>query len=86
MDIFLQSTKPSPKTPTGRIVTADSCFVSGRDKGLMYLALDCRVMVRGLSLCSPVHGILQARILEWAAIPCPGDLPDPGIEPRSAAL
>lgn len=51
MDIFLQSTKPSPKTPTGRIVTADSCFVSGRDKGLMYLALDCRVMVRGLSLC-----------------------------------
>ena len=30
---------------------------------------------------SSVHGILQARILEWAAIPPPGDLPDPGIEP-----
>ena len=34
--------------------------------------------------CSPpgslVHGILQARILEWVAIPPPGDLPDPGIE------
>ena len=27
-----------------------------------------------------VHGILQARILEWVAIPSPGDLPDPGIE------
>ena len=27
-----------------------------------------------------VHGILQARILEWAAIPSPGYLPDPGIE------
>ena len=28
-----------------------------------------------------VHGILQARILEWVAFPTPGDLPDPGIEP-----
>ena len=37
--------------------------------------------------CSPpgssVHGILQARILEWVAVPPPGGLPDPGIEPRS---
>ena len=32
---------------------------------------------------SSVHGILQARILEWAATPPPGDLPDPGIEPAS---
>ena len=29
---------------------------------------------------SLVHGILQARILKWVAIPSPGDLPDPGIE------
>ena len=44
--------------------------------------------------CSPqgssVHGIFQARILEWVAIPTPGDLPgdlpDPGIEPGSPAL
>ena len=33
-----------------------------------------------------VHGILQARILEWVAIPSPGDLPNPGIKPRSPAL
>ena len=33
-----------------------------------------------------VHGISQARILEWVAIPSPGDLPDPGVEPRSRAL
>ena len=37
--------------------------------------------------CSPpgssVHGILQARILEWIACPPPGDLPDPGIKPAS---
>ena len=32
---------------------------------------------------SSVHGILQARILKWVAIPTPGDLPDPGIEPKS---
>ena len=40
--------------------------------------------------CSPpgsfVHGVLQARMLEW--VPClpPGDLPNPGIKPRSPAL
>ena len=30
-------------------------------------------------------GILQARILEWIAMPS-GDLPNPGIEPRSPTL
>ena len=35
---------------------------------------------------SSVHGILQARILEWVAFPSPGDLPDPGIEPKSPSL
>ena len=40
--------------------------------------------------CSPpgsaVHGILQARILEWVALSSPpGNLPNPGIEPRSPA-
>ena len=48
-----------------------------------------------LTLCSPmncslpgssIHGIFQARILEWVAFPSPGDLPDPGIEPRSPTL
>ena len=53
-----------------------------------------------LTLCDPmdwsppgssVHGILQARILEWAAIPFsrgssqPRDLPNPGIKPSSPA-
>ena len=35
---------------------------------------------------STIRGIFQARILEWVAIPSPGDLPDPGIEPGSPAL
>ena len=42
-----------------------------------------------LTLCNPmdyiVHGILQARILE-TVFPSPGDLPNPGIKPRSPAL
>ena len=33
-----------------------------------------------------VHGILQARILEWVAFPFFRDLPNPGIEPRSPVL
>ena len=46
-----------------------------------------------LTLCNPmdsgppsssVHGIFQARILEWVTIS--GDLPDPGIKLRSPAL
>ena len=40
--------------------------------------------------CSPpgfsIHGIFQAWVLEWLPFPSPGDLPDPGIEPRSPAL
>ena len=33
-----------------------------------------------------VHGILQARILEWVAVSFSRDLPSPEIEPRSPAL
>ena len=40
--------------------------------------------------CSPpgssVHGILQARILEWVAVPFFRRFPDPGIESRSPAF
>ena len=35
---------------------------------------------------SSVHGIVQATILEWVAIPSPGDLPNPGIEPKFPQL
>ena len=35
---------------------------------------------------SSVHGIVQARILQWVAIPSPGDLPNPGIKPVSPGL
>ena len=43
-----------------------------------------------LTLCDPmnytVHGIFQVRILEWVAFPFSGDLPNPGIKPRSPTL
>ena len=35
---------------------------------------------------SSVHGVFQARTLEWVAFPSPEDLPDPGIKPRALAL
>ena len=48
-----------------------------------------------LTLCDPmdctppgssVHGISQARTLEWTATSFSEDLPDPGIEPMSGTL
>ena len=36
-------------------------------------------------LGSSIHGILQARILEWVVVPPPGDLPDPEIGHASLA-
>jgi len=33
-----------------------------------------------------VHGISQARILEWVAMPFSRGFPDPGIQPVSPAL
>ena len=42
------------------------------------------------TLCDPmnytVHGILQARILEWVAFPFSRDLPNPGIKLRSPTM
>ena len=49
----------------------------------------------GPTLCNPmdcnlpdasVHGILQARILQWVTLSFSRDLPDPGIKPGSPSL
>ena len=58
------------------------------------VCLKVKVAQSCLTLCDPmdytIHGILQARILEWEytlePIPSPADLPDLGIEPGSPAL
>ena len=57
----------------GRVKVAQSCLT-------LCNSMDCSPPV------SSVHGILQASMLEWVAIPSPGDLPDPGIKPRPPPL
>ena len=56
----------------------------------MNLSMKVKVTQSCLTLCDPmdftVHGILQARILEWVAFPFSGDLPNPGIKLRSPTL
>ena len=59
---------------------------------------EVKVVQSCLTLCDhmdAVHGILQARILEWvefpffresSLLPSLGDLPNPGVEPRSPVL
>ena len=70
----------------------DDLFKPSCEGGIVYVL----VTQSYPTLCSPmdcsptgssVHGILQARILEWVAIPFSrGDLPDPGIEPGFPTL
>ena len=54
--------------------------------------MGCFLLQSCLTLCDPmdcsppgssVHGILQARILEWVAISLSKRSPDPGIKPTS---
>ena len=63
----------------------------------LYLIPVCECLIAQLcpTLCNPVdcsppgpsvHGILQARILEWLPFPPPGDLPNPEIKPRLPAF
>ena len=46
----------------------------------LYNPMECSLQA------SSVHGILQAKLLEWVAVHFKGDLPDSGIEPRSPTL
>ena len=58
--------------------------------GMYVLALQSYLTLYDLMDYSPpvssIHRILQARILEWVAIPSSRGSPDPGIEARSPAL
>ena len=61
---------PHPCTQTEKVKVAQSCLT-------LCDLMDCSLPG------SSVHGILQARILEWVPVPFSGGLPNPGIEPRS---
>ena len=63
--------------------------------GLVEMKVKVLVAQSCLTLCNPmdcsppgssVHRIFHARMLEWVAMPSPGDRPNPGIKPRSPAL
>ena len=72
-----------------------SCpFMWARSCVVLCCAVLCLVTQLCLTFCdsmdcsppgSSVHGILQARILEWVAISFSRDLPDPRVEPASLA-
>ena len=52
----------------------------------MKVAQTCLTLCDSMDCCLPgssVHGILQARILDWVAVPFSRGSPNPGIEPRS---
>ena len=55
-------------------------------EGLVWRRSGVKVTQSRLTLCVLLHGILQARTLEWAAFPSPGYLLNPGIKPRSPTL
>ena len=63
---------------------------SNNDKFYSMLIMKVKVVQSYPILCNPmdctVHGILQAKILEWAAVPFSRELPNPGIELGSPSL
>ena len=73
--------------------TSEECF--SFTPGKHYLTVVVLVAQSCPTLCDPmdhsllgssVHGILQARILEWVAISFSRGFPDTGIEPGSPTL
>ena len=64
-------------------------FQSNTDTHRDVCTLYSLLFIKGI-LCDPmdyvVHGIFQARILDYIAFPFSGGLANPGIEPRSPAL
>ena len=56
---------------------------------LCLMAQSCRTLCEPMDVAcqAPLSmGILQARMLEWVAMPFSGDLANPGIKPRSPTL
>ena len=69
--------------------TVDSFLRSVLVSGGVLVAKLCPTLVTPMDcslLGSSVHGILQARILEWVAVSFSGGSSHQGIEPRSPAL
>ena len=82
INVFPQTKGRQRTRRTGSI--GSCCYSKGRMRVKVKVAQSC------LTLCNPVdytvHGILQARILEWVAFPSSRGSSQPRIEPRSPAL
>ena len=65
------------------------CF-SAQTMGSLRVKVKVKIAQSCPTLCDSmdftVHGILQARILEWAAFPFSRDLPNPGLPHRRRIL
>ena len=62
----------------------------GSQKVKVFISESCPTLCDPMD-CGPpgssVHGIIQARVLEWVAmLSPPGNLPNPGVQPKSPAL
>ena len=81
--------KPGRGQGRGVLSTQFSKHDTGKERKESEVAQPCPTLCDPVD-CSPpgssVYGILQARVLEWLPFPSPGDLPDPGIKPRSPTL
>ena len=85
--VMFDSSRPHELQPTRLLYPRD---FPGKSTGVECHRLLRVVAQSGLTLSDPpgssVHGILQARILQWVVIPFSRDFPNPGIEPRPPAL
>ena len=73
---------------TAFLLPLTSYLSSGKLSDTPVCALSCVQLWDPMDCSSPgfsVHRILQARILEWVAMPSSRDLPNSGTEPRSPA-
>ena len=62
-----------------------ACFKLHQEWEGCFVTPKRQVTYRLPTVSTDTVGILQARVLEWVAFLSPGDLPNPGIEPRSPA-
>ena len=66
-------------TTLKQLVCVCVCILVTQSCPTLWDPMDCRPPG------SSVQGIFQSKILEWVPFPSPGDLPNPGIKPRSPA-
>ena len=78
----------SPCSPSYSCLEVKTSSLRPSSRGSLIVPQSCPTLCSPRD-CSPsdssAHGILQAGTREWLPFPSPGDLPDPGIKPRSSA-